>query len=63
MSLTMCPQCDREFIVTGDPSLGQPVTCPACGARLRIVWLDPCELEPQDEAPHGPPASELEDVS
>jgi lysine biosynthesis protein LysW len=64
MSLTMCSQCDREFIVTGTLSLGQPVICPSCGARLQVIWLDPCELEPQDDAPHGPPASEsAEDVS
>ena len=52
MPLAMCPRCDHEFIVSGNPTLtlGQPITCPACAARLRVVWLEPCELDWEPDA-------------
>jgi uncharacterized paraquat-inducible protein A len=45
MALALCPQCDHEFIVPGEPALGQHVLCPSCHTHLVVVWRDPCELD------------------
>jgi len=41
----VCPACDEEFMVRGNPALGQRVECPECHARLEVVYRNPLELD------------------
>jgi len=40
-----CPDCDQPINLGYRPRQGQNVTCPNCWAYLKIVSLEPLELE------------------
>lgn len=44
--MVKCPVCDAEIDIEEDElDEGDALTCDACGADLRVVGLDPLELE------------------
>ena len=45
MPYAVCPACDEEFMVRGNPTLGQRVECPECHAKLEVVYRNPLELD------------------
>lgn len=40
-----CPDCEYEIRFDAIPNHGERVTCPECWADLRVVSVDPLELE------------------
>jgi alpha-aminoadipate carrier protein LysW len=45
-----CPVCEVEIDVEEDElDEGDPITCNECGADLKVVSVDPLELEPLEE--------------
>ncbi len=45
-----CPVCDAEIDVEEDElDEGETLTCDECGASLRVLGVDPLELEPLEE--------------
>ena len=40
-----CPDCEYEIRFDATPNHGDRVTCPECWADLRVVSLDPLELQ------------------
>ncbi len=45
-----CPVCDADIDVEEDElDEGEVVTCDECGADLRVIGVDPLELEPIEE--------------
>ena len=45
-----CPVCDAEIDVDEDElDEGDTVSCDECGADLRVVSVDPLDLEPLEE--------------
>ena len=45
-----CPVCEVEIDVEEDVlDEGDPITCNECGADLKVVSVDPLELEPLEE--------------
>ncbi|MCS7023537.1 MAG: hypothetical protein NZV14_01965 [Bryobacteraceae bacterium] len=48
--MVTCPMCDAVIDVDEeDLDEGDPLSCDECGASLRVVSLDPLELESEDE--------------
>jgi lysine biosynthesis protein LysW len=45
MTHAFCPECDAKITVGRDPSEGQQVSCPQCGAYLMVVGVSPLELD------------------
>ena len=46
-----CPACDADIDVEEDDlDEGDTLTCDECGADVRVVSVDPIELEELDEA-------------
>ena len=45
MKNATCPSCDAEIEIGAMPSYGLRLECPACDAVLKIIWLDPVELD------------------
>jgi alpha-aminoadipate carrier protein LysW len=58
-----CPACDAEIDVEEDDlDEGDTLTCDECGADVRVVSIDPLELESvEDEDEEGPALDEDED--
>lgn len=54
MSIARCPVCDDILNIGSELSLYQPVTCSTCLSNLKVVSVEPCELE---EANRRPPRS------
>jgi lysine biosynthesis protein LysW len=50
MPEALCPSCDENIRFSRVPKLGQKVTCPECGERLEVVYLDPIELDYEDDS-------------
>ena len=50
-----CPDCDAEIEVDAldefDVTLGDQLTCGACGAHLEVVGVTPVELATESDAP------------
>ncbi len=45
-----CPVCDAEIDLDEDElEEGDTLSCEECGAELRVVGIDPLELEPVEE--------------
>ncbi len=45
-----CPVCDADIDIEEDElDEGEVVTCDECGADLRVIGVDPLELEPLEE--------------
>lgn len=48
--MVSCPVCDAELDIEEDElDEGEVLTCNECAAELRVVGLDPLELEPVEE--------------
>jgi alpha-aminoadipate carrier protein LysW len=48
--MVLCPVCDAEIDLDEDElDEGDTVTCEECGSDLRVVSVDPLELEPLEE--------------
>jgi len=48
--MVLCPVCDAEIDVDEDElDEGDTITCDECGSELRVVSVDPLELEPVEE--------------
>ena len=51
--MATCPECDAEIEIDDDDleemEVGDPWDCDACGSTLRVVTLDPLELEGDDD--------------
>ncbi len=45
MARGYCPECDGEISFDGPPRKGHEVTCPTCGASLKVVSESPIELD------------------
>jgi alpha-aminoadipate carrier protein LysW len=59
-----CPVCEVEIDVEEDDlDEGDTITCNECGADVRVVSVDPLELEPleEDEDEEGAEFDEDED--
>lgn len=56
MPFARCPLCDDILNIDATLGLNHPVTCSTCLSNLRIVSLDPCELEEvrRPPRPSGP---------
>jgi alpha-aminoadipate/glutamate carrier protein LysW len=50
----LCPECEGP-VALRDPLQGEIVPCPACGADLEVVMLDPLTLElaPEEQEDWG----------
>jgi lysine biosynthesis protein LysW len=42
---TQCPVCDAWFYLEDDVEVGDRIECPECDAQLKVVSLDPVELD------------------
>jgi len=49
MEMGFCPECDADISVGKKPFVGQKITCPNCGAYLRIISLSPIEIDWADD--------------
>lgn len=51
MPLATCPECDADIHVDEEMDKGDFVECDECEARLKVVGLDPIELDvaPDDD--------------
>lgn len=48
--MVICPVCDAEIDLAEDElEEGDALSCDECGAELRVVGVDPLELEPVEE--------------
>lgn len=48
--MVTCPMCDAVIDVDEeDLDEGDPLSCDECGASLRVVGVDPLELESDDD--------------
>lgn len=45
MTNALCPSCDAQIEIGAMPVCGMRLECPACDAALKIIWLDPVELD------------------
>ena len=45
MQSAECPSCGEEITLSTTLQLGQRVNCPHCDAALKVIWLDPPELD------------------
>jgi len=63
--MVTCPECDAQIDVEEDElDEGDLITCDECGAELRVLGLDPLELESaedEDDEEAGAVDSEEED--
>lgn len=41
----VCPDCETAIELDAELTLGQNITCPECWAYLKVVSLDPVELD------------------
>ena len=49
MPYAICPGCDAEVDVSGNPRLGREIRCPECDGALVVVNLNPLELDWTEE--------------
>lgn len=48
--MVTCPVCEADIDIEEDElDEGDTFTCEECGAELRVVGVDPLELEPVEE--------------
>lgn len=45
MATGSCPECEGDISFIGPPRKGHDVTCPTCGAYLKVVRESPIELD------------------
>ena len=52
--MVTCPECDTQIDLEEDElDEGDLITCEECGAELRVLGLDPLELEPVEDEEEG----------
>jgi lysine biosynthesis protein LysW len=49
MTKGYCPECDADIRFDVAPRVGDLVTCPSCGASLKVVGESPIELDWADD--------------
>lgn len=49
MATAVCPECGSNVNVRGIPERGQRLRCRECGTELRVIGLEPLELNWADE--------------
>lgn len=60
--MVSCPVCDMEIDVDEDElDEGDTITCDECGADLRVVGVDPLDLEPVEEEEEDEDAADFEE--
>jgi len=63
--MVICPECDAKIDLDEEElDEGDLITCEECGAELRVLGLDPLELEPtedEDEEEEEDPDPDEED--
>lgn len=60
--MTTCPVCDAEIDVDDDElDEGDTISCDECGADLRVVSLDPLDLEPLEEEEDDEKTADLDE--
>ena len=48
--MAICPECDARIDLDEEElDEGDLITCDECGAELRVLGLDPLELEPTED--------------
>jgi alpha-aminoadipate carrier protein LysW len=48
--MVTCPKCDSDIDVEEDElDEGDSITCDECGKTVKVLGLDPLELEPEEE--------------
>lgn len=48
--MVTCPECDAKIDLDEDElDEGDLITCDECGAEMRVLGLDPLELEPTED--------------
>ena len=47
-----CVHCDQRMDLGRGANVGRRVTCPACGAYLEVISLNPVELDWAYDQPH-----------
>jgi alpha-aminoadipate/glutamate carrier protein LysW len=54
-AIAVCPVCDAEVRLQGDPVLSELVVCDACSCMLEVRGLDPVQLAeaPQEQEDWG----------
>jgi alpha-aminoadipate carrier protein LysW len=45
MATAICPSCDKAVNLSGDPEIGQRITCPSCQTELEVIDVEPVELD------------------
>ncbi len=45
MSLAVCPSCGETIKLTGQPRIGQKITCRYCDESLEVIDVNPIELD------------------
>ncbi len=64
--MVICPECDAQIDLEEEElDEGDLITCDECGAELRVLGLDPLELESteDDEEEEGLDADEEDDAA
>lgn len=54
MSIARCPICEDVLTIGQDLSINQPITCSTCLSNLRVVSVEPVELEEANRRPPRP---------
>ena len=50
--MVTCPKCDSDIDVEEDElDEGDTITCDECGGTVKVLGLNPLELEPEADAP------------
>ena len=49
MPLAVCPECEAEIHVDEDVDKGEIINCEECDVTLKVVGLDPIELDVSSE--------------
>jgi lysine biosynthesis protein LysW len=45
INTSICPSCGSDIEVHPASQIGQRIICPSCDAVLKVVWLDPVEVD------------------
>ena len=48
MPIVICPECDAEIFVDEDTEEGYVFTCEECGTELKIIGIEPFEVDVYD---------------
>jgi hypothetical protein len=48
MASTYCPECDTQISMSKTAREGDSITCKSCGAYLKVINIDPFELDWED---------------